>query len=704
MNDLSLLQSHYPRIEGSKAENEILAFIEERLKNYNISFNRFDFQESDLNHSFSSSLEATITGKTEDTLILAVPLNHPPEADKEYDCSINIALAMSILEQLKIEKPPITVKVLFLGAEYGEEPDYPMGSRLFLRDFYPEYRVMVLYLNMKTIPSRLHVRGGGRGIVAPYWLFERCTDALKETDLFFLVRGNENQIFRIGLDSKRTIIEPFLFAGYPAICFEGEYKGISPMERENWVFSFDLFFNTFLKSFEEGIPETWDRHYLFFQVRDFYFSIGERSYLIILITIMSLVLLYALIFSKMMKKYLKTLFRNIWNLPVFILISFTLLFISTLVLEGILCIRRMETLWTAFPLLFLAFKLTLPFLIFISLFGFLKKLHFSRNGSFYSASAILFLVLDILILALINISFTYYFVWALTFTLLFSATSNRPLKILFFLASPYWILKTVIELFALPKLEFCRVILLSKIWGNLLLAVVLIPFILMLIRLRMILRSPGRIKRNTWRLSIVAFFSLMLFILFLIFLIYSPYNEKNKQPILARYFIDRRISDYYLKLSSPAPIGKLYLLNNRKMKLLDTNAGSFKLTLPEIPDILETELSSTGFLDRKNINLALVPKGNPFRLKLTLIAQDEFVLFDSNFPYIRQPGGREYQILIGVNPPIPLLVQLTLPRDMTFDLTVTLEYLASPDGFKIYALYKDINSRSTFKNTLNIKT
>ena len=101
-----------------------------------------------------------------DTLILAVALNHPPETSNTLEGSINIALALSILEQLKTSKPPISVKVLFLGAEFGDDPDYPMGSKLFLRDFYPEHHVMVLYLNLKTIPKRLYIRAGGRGIGA----------------------------------------------------------------------------------------------------------------------------------------------------------------------------------------------------------------------------------------------------------------------------------------------------------------------------------------------------------------------------------------------------------------------------------------------------------------------------------------------------------------------------------------------------------
>ncbi|MBA7546137.1 hypothetical protein ES705_38520 [subsurface metagenome] len=281
------IRSLYPRPEGSRGEKELLSFIEERLQSLRIPYSWLDFRESDKNHSFSSCLVASFRGELDDTLILSVPINHPAEMSEDFDGSINVALALSVAEHLSRETPPISVKILFLGAEYGQTGDYPMGSRLFLRDFFPDFKVMNLYLNLKRIPSRLYLRAGGRGIEAPYWLLDRCTVALEKTDIFFLMRGNENQISRIGLTSEQTIIEPFLNAGYPAISFEGEYEGLSPLEQENWVFSFNLFFAEFLQGFSEGIPETWDRHYLFFQARDFYFSISEKMYLIILLGVLA---------------------------------------------------------------------------------------------------------------------------------------------------------------------------------------------------------------------------------------------------------------------------------------------------------------------------------------------------------------------------------------------------------------------------------
>jgi len=571
-----------------------------------------------------------------------------------------------------------------------------------LRDFYPEQRVVALYLNFKTIPSRLHVRGGGRRVEAPYWLIDRCTVSLEDANIFFLVRGNENQIFRIGLTSEKTIIEPFLFAGYPALSLEGEYEPLEPAQQLQWLISFRRYFRSFIQSFESGIPETWDRHYLYFQVRGFYFSISEKTYLIILLTVLSGILLYGLIYSGRLKKYLRTILRNFWSIPILFLICFLLLFAATWTLEGIQYARNIVDLWESFPLLFLIFKLILP-LVLLLLFSRLVRFRFPRNGSFYSASALLFLLLDILILALINISFTYYFLWAFTFALLFSAASNKLLKTLFFLAAPYWLVKTIVELFTLPRLEFCRVLLFSKVWGNLLLALIFLPFILMFIRLRMILPVLRRLSRPTRALAWLVPASTILMGLLIIFLFYSPYREKQ-QIITAHYLVDRVNGENSLQLTSTGPLGGLTVWDGENRIQIDSHSRKYNLPLPEVPELLHITINSVGFLDRKNIQLDLKPVGTPYKLTLTLNSEEEFVLFDSNFPYVRQPGGREYTLLIGANPPLPLSVQLTVPRDRTFNLHLVTEYLSVPADFQLYAADKQVEARFTLIKTLEIKT
>jgi hypothetical protein len=702
--DYATLQLYYPRPEGSPAERSVLRYVEARLEQLGLAFRRFDFQESDLDHSFSSCLSVTIQGEREDRLLLAVPLNHPLEASRDLDGSINIALALQLLERMQRSKPPISVEVLFLGAEFGEGPGYPMGSRLFLRSFTPAYRVMALYLNLRTIPTRVHIRPGGRGVEAPYWLIDRTTRALRAADLFFLLRGNETQIFRIGLTGERTIIEPFLAADYPAVSLEGEYAGLPAGGEQAWAASFLRFFDEFLASFRGGIPETWDRHYLFFQVRNFYFRISEQLYLGLLIAVLSAVLAYSLVATRRLRRYLRLLGRDFWVLPLYLLFVFLLLFLSTLALEGIQRLRNMSELWVSLPLPFLAFKLAVSLLIFFAALPLLRRLHISRRGSFYSAAALLFLLLDIVVVAVINISFTYYFLWAFLLGLLFSASPWRPLKLLAFLASPYWLVKTVLELFSLPVLRFTRFVLLSPLWGNMLLAVVLLPFILMFIRLRMVVPLFRISNRRTRQVAGASVFAAVLLGLAVFFLSYSPYSRARPQPVTALYTFDQGGSLRRLRLESPAPLGRLSVWDGRQFIAVDTRRRTWQENLPPAEQLLVTQVVSQAFLDRRNITLDLQPRGEPVRVRLAVSSAEEFVLYDASFPWERDPGGRRYALLIGANPPLPLAVQVTLPQGRSFSVEITLEYDQPPLEYRVYAPGKSVRAHLSYRTHLELKT
>jgi hypothetical protein len=232
------------------------------------------------------------------------------------------------------------------------------------------------------------------------------------------------------------------------------------------------------------------------------------------------------------------------------------------------------------------------------------------------------------VLAVINISFTYYFLWAFTFSLLFSAAAYRPLKVLLFLAAPYWIVKTVVELFTLPRLEFCQILLLSKVGGNLLLTVILIPFILMFIRLKFIF-PPVRITSDKLRSRLTAaLFGLILMGLLTTFFVYSPYREQQPQPINAVYVVDEVQGERYLELSSPAPLRNIRALDGTTTISIDTRSRLYRLPLTDQGEYLETDISSVGFLDRKNVSLSLNPRSEPYRVRMNIFSQGEFVMWN----------------------------------------------------------------------------
>ena len=51
----------------------------------------------------------------------------------------------------------------------------------------------------------------------------RCVDSLRAAQAPYRLQADEVQAFRLGATDEKTLIEPYLRAGYPSIGLEGEY-------------------------------------------------------------------------------------------------------------------------------------------------------------------------------------------------------------------------------------------------------------------------------------------------------------------------------------------------------------------------------------------------------------------------------------------------------------------------------------------------
>ena len=701
------LDAFFPRPEASENETELYRFIEASLDENEIPYRYFNFDETDIGHSFSRCMEVTVGGERADTLILSVPVNHPLGATTERSGSINIAIALEILKQAASKRLPLTLKVLFLCAEFGDEPAYPMGSRLFLENFFPDYPVTVLYLNLRNIPSRLVIRSGARGIVSPNWLIDNYSANLRRSELPFLTVGNENQLFRLGLTAERTIIEPYLKVGYPAVSFEGRYDDVSSEYRKQWIPSFAEFFWRLTESYRDGIPQEWDRHYLFFQVLSFYLIVPETTYVVLLGMVLVVTLLYIQLFPHRFFGNLATVLLNLWFPLLLLLLWLLSLLGATYAIQGILWVRNSPELWKAGPLLFLAFKVVLTILFFVALSPFVMKFPHPRQTRYYSSSALLVLLLNVAILSLIDISFTYYFLWAYFFIFLFSAFHNRLLKLIFLAISPFWLIKATVDMFSFPKYEFCRGVLLSDYYGNLLISTIFLPYLLILVSLGYLFSiSPAaRLIIRRMNLGILGAASVGLLIFLLIF---SPFSSNNPQNVTVTNTIDPDEGISRIEVSSNSPLGKLFYWKGDNPRQIDTLNRQYLFTEEGAVDLLSVESSDTEILDRKNIQLVFNPTGQPYKLQLSLTSEKEFILFDSNFPFVREietdTEAVTYRILIGKNPPKPLTLLLTLPSGRRYDLSVRIEYLQPPFRIEVSGKNKDVQVIVKLEKSLDLRT
>jgi hypothetical protein len=94
----------------------------------------------------------------------------------------------------------------------------------------------------------------------------------------------------------------------------------------------------------------------------------------------------------------------------------------------------------------------------------------------------------------------------------------------------------------------------------------------------------------------------------------------------------------------------------------------------------------------------------PRSFSLAIESAQDFVLYDSSFPAVRI-GPHSYRLLVGAFPPDPLSLQVSLPIQQAFTLTLTAEFEAPLIGVEVKAPPDTrVATRVRVVRTLEVKT
>ena len=679
------VRATFPRPEASEGEAELVAYIAGVARENELAPRVLDFSDFPTGHSFSRVVEVVVGGGGSSTVMVVTPLNHPEDAGPDNDRSASVAAALSIMEAVAAEaaaseSPRVTYRFLFAGAEYGSAVGYPKGTALFLDSYFPEEPHALLYLDASRLPPVLETGGGGR--VAPSWLLRGVVDAAHANGVTPQVRAGLNQLHRLGISDAPQPLVAYLEAGIPAVYLRSGAPGLQPPELSTVATRLANTTADWAGAFTAGVPETWDRHYLYFQVGRRQIVIGERVFILVLIALFGLSLLYALVFRRQFRKYLRTIGRNAWNLPVLFLLIFAFLTAATYLLGLLLIARRFPTIWEYYPGAYFAFKIATAVFLFSVAAQLLRHLPLSKNGSFYSAAALFMLFVDIVLFSAINLSFGYYFVWAFVWAFVFSVVRQRALKAVALALAPVFLVRVAFEVLRIPELRLTETLLLST-QGDLLLSFMILPFLLMLIRLDFLVRHPIR-GRRAFALRLASIGTGTLLAGMLVFVLASdPFTPATPQPVTAVERVDYEEFERTLTLSSPAPLGELMVLFADEEHELDVSGREHTLTSDRLPDVLSVRLSYEDFLDRDRASLRIDAPQPLDEIDIRFLSDAPMVLYDVSYPFSITPDRTRADVYVGKRPPLPLDIRFTVARGTAPAVDIVARSDRHPDPLEV---------------------
>ncbi|MBI9105746.1 MAG: hypothetical protein JEZ04_03320 [Spirochaetales bacterium] len=676
INDIEDFSKLFPRIEGSTNEKAAFKHISMKLDELNINYAVINFDDTAGYHSFSSYIDAEIPGLLKNTLITIIPVDMPGATIDRYNGSYGMAAALQLIEYYSKHKPQLSMRFVFLGAEHGSGEQYPLGSRNFLETYYPEESTAFIYFNFKNLPTAFRLVSGANGYSTPFWLFDSIGDALKGAAIPYYHSNIESILFRLSAAEDNSLLADYLSEGYPSIeitDFTSTGSASEAAENGRLISSEQMinFYNLLISSRSGGFPPDWDDHYLF--------SLSEQQYLLVYILLLMLLMIFPIFRRRHFGWYMRSLFKNFWIIPVLFGFIFGLLAVSSLLISTLLQGLKFPSLWKYYTLPFFVFKLSLTLLAYSLFVRLLLKLPFSKRGSFYSISAIFFLVISLFVLTLIDLSLSIFALWPLCFIFLFTIFRRPVVKLLFLLISAVWIVYGLVEIFLLNSLKVIELITLSPVKGNLLFALILLPFILASIRLDMLSHPSKRITRFA-----PVFFSVVSAGFLILILTYSPFDESNPQPVTITKLIEEGQTDIIL-IESPAQIPGIHE-EDLLISILPSGDNI---------DVLDINVESEAFLNRKIVKTIINMPEAPEKINILMHSDDSITLFESSYPATWFPSRKILEVYIGKNPPVPLEFSLTLNRAAELDYTISAEYPVYIDKQRILDNIYSIDYRKT---------
>jgi len=689
-------------LEGSKEEAQAFTYLRNTLKNNNCMFEELDFSTMRDGHSFSRILSVNLPGNSPNVLFLAIPMSQEKSSSSRKETySDGIALALTLIEEWARTPPPTSVNVLFLGGDTGMGEG--IGSKLFLQTFQTSGPTLVLYLHLPSVPSILEIQTGTKGLLSPAFsvgLFLKAFDS-KGVELF--LPGSRNQLYRMGVPVSPSSIGPFLRLQIPALGITGNpYRNYPTPMLADWLQGFREGFQSLLSQFGaldlSGSPIEWDTHYIPLHWGQTFLLLDETKMVGILLGVLTLSFILAFIRRKQTLRYLYTLLRNFWNLPFFFLLLFLFLSIGTWTLKWIEQVRF--PLWEYAPFLHFVLKLSSATFLFSLFFHTLHRLPLAKRGSFYSASSILFFFVNILVFSLINIALCYYFLWGFLCSLGFSFFKRKRIKLLFLFLAPLLLYRFTYDLFVTPELPMIRVLLFSST-GNVLLAFMLLPYLLMLIRIDYLLRHPSSHKPGWGVKSIILLSGAMTLGVSAYLLSFSPFHT-HPIPINWKETLDFDTGTHSLALSSISYLKEgTYSYGTSRIEI-PPHSKQIEVFLPLVKDPVQVQVHKTSFLDRTTYQFMIASALTPSWIDCSIEATENTVIYGSNFPITREVGTQLTKVFFGRNPPQPLTLILTLPKKHPFTLNIAVhsqpqEILSFGEGYQV------VNPEYTIRKKIRIE-
>lgn len=659
------LKPFCPAQEHSEQADWIQKYIKQKLEKNSIPYTEIPLNTLKDCHSFASNISVVLPGTDDKRLVFAVPM-------AEHSSPVGIALALELAEHFSKREHSSQIQIIFLGADF-------IGSKVAAEKLKEEKNTLI-YLNFKGVPDRIILQTGNREHITPYWMVNGCNNSMHKVKLNYDLKPEQNILYSIGMIPEPSPLDIYLDAGITSLMMYGN-TGKMPQNSAIWAESYIRFVEEFEK-LDFSQQEHEDQNYFIMNIGDIYYILTELQIMIFFLIATGSILFYIILHAKQAKNYVHIFIKNFFIVFWTTMMLFIFFQMSTWFSQLFLMITRLDTQWQTIIPELISLKVLITVVFLILLLPTYSQFKQHNLGNFYSGSAVITAILDMVIFMAIDFSFAAYFTWSLLCIFVFAVANRRYIKFLCMMLSGLFFIRTIHGILFYPALNLCHDLIFSSMWTNLYLAVFVLPFIFMGIRIFYVIPLKSELRHSLSKaLGFTALVVLTVIAVRFIYL-YTPFNDRNRQLVNATEFYDLDGNSGTLTLESNYKLGELDIKTGDEEIAVSSKEKKLIYDIHKPQEEVSVWASTSRFLERKTIEINVATKGKPDELHITFIApekDDKIIILDSTYPYRIQ--NNTVSFFIGKNQPMPFDMKITTHKGSTFDAQIEICYSTLPFDF-----------------------
>ncbi len=659
------LNPFYPAQEHSEQAGFIQKIIKHSLEKYDIPYTEIPLDTLKDAHSFAHNISVVLPGSEEENLIIAVPM-------AEHGSPACTALALELAKHFSSTEHANQIQIVFLGADF-------IGSKVLSNELQEDNNTL-FYLSFRGVPDKIILQTGNRQHITPYWLVNSCNRSMQKAGLNFNLKPEQNILYSIGMIPEPSPLDIYLDAEITSLMMYGE-SGKKNQSAAIWAESFIQFMDEFDKQ-ELSLQKDEDQNYFIMNIGDSYFILTEFHLMVLFLLTTSFILFYIILHSKQSKNYVHLFIKNFYIVFWTTMMIFMFFQLSTWISQLFLFITKLDTQWQTIIPELISLKVLICLVFLILILPVYSKFKQHNLGIFYSGSAVITAIIDMIIFMAIDFSFAAYYTWSLLCIFAFAVVRRRRVKFLCMMLSGLFFIRTIHGILFYPALNLCHDLIFSSMWINLYLTLFVLPFIFMGIRIFYVIPRKVELKHKLSKVFGYAALIILTVLAVRFIYLYRPYNESNRQLIEAVEFYDMDNNRGTLTLESNYKLGALLVRTGQEEFSIFAKEKVLVYDIQKPQEEISVWASTSRFLERKTIELHVAAKGKPDQLHITLKApdkNDKIIILDSTYPYTIQDNTVSF--FIGKNQPMPFDMKITTNKDSVFDAQVEICYSTMPFDF-----------------------